>query len=233
MFFPFSVFEESADWHVILSNIFWWISLVLAAMAYRYRNIWKVGGTPWIFFFLTFFFFGIRELGHFSTSPLVGSIRYVFGIWAAIFMSSALFSIYMRLCRKDSGKTSVPYFLALLAPVAWFYLYFTAPGILENTMLIIESFFWLIGGSITVYTTFMLGTQSTGNFVRVFMLFQLSAFFAILWKFLRILELAGNQIPYSIIETLETVFGVFAILAMLVLTQMLKKLSDQLYSRKG
>ncbi|MCZ7398736.1 MAG: hypothetical protein O8C62_03490 [Candidatus Methanoperedens sp.] len=227
---PYYGLEESVGWHVILSNTFWWLSLVLVAMAYRYRNIWKVGGTPWIFLFMAFLFFGIRELGHFSTSPLIGSIRYIFGIWSAIFMSSALFSIYMKLCRKDSGKavTYTPYVLALLIPVIWFYVYFTAPGNLENFMAVIESLVWLTGSSITVYTTYMLGTQATGNFVKVFMLFQFSAFFAIIWKFLRLLELAGNPIPYSVIESLETLFGVFAILAMLVLAQMLKKLSKQL-----
>lgn len=219
----------------MLSNSFWWLSLVLVAIAYRYRNIWKVGGTPWTFLFLTFLFFGIRELGHFSASPLIGSIRFIFGIWSAIFMSSALFSIYMRLCRKDSEKavTYTPFVLALIVPVIWLYGYFTAPGKLEDFMLVIESLVWLIGGSITVYTTYMLGTQATGNFVKVFMLFQFSAFFAIIWKLLRLLELAGSPIPYSLIESFETIFGVFAILAMLVLTQMLRKLSRQLYGHKS
>ncbi len=235
IYIPYYGLEESVDWHVILSNVFWWLSLVLVAIAYRYRNIWKVGGTPWTFLFLTFLFFGIRELGHFSASPLIGSIRYIFGIWSAIFMSSALFSIYMRLCRKDSQKavTYTPFVLALFVPVVWFYGYFTAPDNLENFMLVIESLVWLIGGSITVYTTYMLGTQATGNFVKVFMLFQFSAFFAIIWKLLRLLELAGNPISYSVIESFETMFGVFAILAMLVLTQMLRKLSKQLYSQKS
>ncbi|MCZ7384668.1 MAG: hypothetical protein O8C63_07965 [Candidatus Methanoperedens sp.] len=235
IYIPYYGLEESVDWHVILSNTFWWLSLVLVAIAYRYRNIWKVGGTPWTFLFLTFLFFGIRELGHFSTSPLIGSIRYIFGIWSAIFMSSALLSIYMRLCRKESGKavTYTPFVLALLVPVIWLYGYFTEQGNLENFMLVIESLVWLIGGSITVYTTYMLGTQATGNFVKVFMLFQVSAFFAIIWKFLRLLDLAGNPISYSVIESFETIFGVFAILAMLVLAQMLRKLSTQLYGNKS
>ncbi|MCX9024529.1 MAG: hypothetical protein OIN85_00370 [Candidatus Methanoperedens sp.] len=235
IFIPNLGLEDSVDWHVILSNTFWWLSLVLVAIAYRYRNIWKVGGTPWTFLFLTFLFFGIRELGHFSASPLIGSVRYIFGTWAAIFMSSALFSIYMRLCRKESGKmvTYTPFVLALLVPVVWFYGYSTAPGNLENFMLFNESLVWLIGGSITVYTTYMLGAQATGNFVKVFMLFQFSAFFAIIWKLLRLLELEGNPISYHVIESFETMFGVFAILAMLVLTQMLRKLSRQLYSHKS
>lgn len=232
---PYYGLEESLGWHVILSNTFWWLSLVLVAIAYRYRNIWNVGGTPWTFLFMAFLFFGIRELGHFSTSPLIGSIRYIFGIWSAIFMSSALFSIYMRLYRKESSKavTYAPLVLVLLIPVIWFYGYFTAPDNLENSMAVIESLVWLTGSSITVYTTYMLGTQATGNFVKVFMLFQFSAYFAIIWKSLRLLELTGNPIPYSVIESFETMFGVFAILAMLVLAQMLKKLSKQLYSYKS
>jgi hypothetical protein len=103
----------------------------------------------------------------------------------------------------------------------------------EKFMVVIESLVWLTGSSITVYTTYMLGTQATGNFVKVFMLFQFSAFFAIIWKFLRILELAGYPVPYSVIESLETMFGIFAISAMLVLEQMLKKLSKQLYGYKS
>lgn len=235
IYFQYYGLEESLGWHIILSNTFWWLSLILAAMAYRYRNIWKVGGTPWTFLFMAFLFFGIRELGHFSASPITGSIRYIFGIWSAIFMSSALFSIYMRLCRKDSGNAVIytPYVLASFFPLIWFYVYFTAPDSLENFMAVIESLVWLTGSSMTVYTTYMLGTQATGNFVKVFMFFQFSAFFAIIWKFLRLLELTGNPIPYSVIESLETIFGVFAILAMLVLAQMLKKLSKQLYGYKS
>ncbi|NJD52464.1 MAG: hypothetical protein FIB07_06295 [Candidatus Methanoperedens sp.] len=88
-----------------------------------------------------------------------------------------------------------------------------------------ENIIWITGGSITVYTTYMLGTKSTGNFIRVFMFFQLAAIFAILWKFLGILGTLSCPIPYSIRELMETLFGVCAIISMYILEKMLRKLS--------
>jgi hypothetical protein len=222
--------EETVGLHVILSNIFWWASLLLVFTAYRNRNLWKVGDTPWTFLFLTFLFFGIRELGHFSSSPLIASLRYVFGIWSAIFMASLFTYLYMLICQRRTIPkiaTYLPFVLTLLLPLFMFFLFFA--GIkyddMERIMFSLENFVWIAGSSITILTTFLLGTRAAGGFVKVYMLFQIAGILALLWKFLGFIASIGCAIPYSIREILETLFGVFAIISVFVLTRMLKSLA--------
>ena len=226
-------FEETLGPHVILSNLFWWTSLILVITAYKNRRIWNVGEMPWAYLFMTFLFFGIRELGHLDESLMVGSIRYVFGIFSAIFMTSALIFIYIKIYRRKtiSKKMSfIPLVIALIFPIFFIYLYFsgTQTENLKNIFFNIESIVWIIGGSITVYTTYMMGTKSTGEFVYFFMFFQFAAIFAILWKFLGFAGSISCPIPYSIREFLETMFGVFAILSIYVLEKMLRNLSRRI-----
>ena len=106
MFDIYSLFsygiEETLGIHVILSNLFWWTSLILVITAYKNRRIWNVGEMPWAYLFMTFLFFGIRELGHLAKSPMTGSIRYVFGIFSAIFLTSALILIYMKIYKRKT-----------------------------------------------------------------------------------------------------------------------------------
>lgn len=64
-----------------------------------------------------------------------------------------------------------------------------------------------------------------GGFVKVYMLFHIAAIFALLWKFLGFIASMSCTIPYSIRETLETLFGVFAVISVYVLTKMLKSLA--------
>lgn len=228
--------EESIGSHVILSNFFWWISLVFAVIAYRNRRIWKISNISWILLLLTFVCFGIRELGHFSNSPFIGSIRYIFGIWAAIFMTSAFYFIYMIICQQKKISrllTYIPFGLALIFPVIWLYLDISTPGNLKNIMSSIEGLAWIFGSSISIFTTYMLGTSTTGDFTRVFMFFQFSAYAALMWKFLGFLEITGYPMPYSIREIIETLFGVFALIAMYILARMLKNLSKKLYGDYG
>lgn len=228
--------EESIGSHIILSNLFWWLSLILASIAYRNRQIWNINTMSWMFLFLTFVCFGIRELGHFSTSPFISSIRYVFGIWASIFMTSALFFIYRIICRRKKISrvmTYVPFGLALIFLFIWLYLYVSMPGNSKSMMNTIESFVWISGSFISIYTTYMLGTSTTGDFVKVFMFFQFSSYAVLMWKFLGLLEISGYPIPYSIREILETLFGVFAFIAMFILARMLKNLSKKLYGDHG
>ncbi|MFZ3058982.1 MAG: hypothetical protein WA102_04505 [Candidatus Methanoperedens sp.] len=228
--------EETIGLHVILSNIFWWASLVLVITAYRNRNMWNVGDMPWTFLFLTFLFFGIRELGHLSNSLLIASIRYVFGIWAAIFMASLFIYLYILICqRKTIPKiaTYLPFVLALLFPLVMIFLSIAGIklGDLKNIMSSIENLVWIVGSSITILTTYMLGTRAAGEFVKVFMLFQIAAIFALLWKSLGFIASMGCTIPYSIRETLETLFGVFAVISIYVLTKMLKSLGRHIHGR--
>lgn len=227
--------EESMGSHIVLSNLFWLVSIILVIIAYRYRLLWNVGETPWTFLFLTFVCFWIRELGHFSMSPLMGSIRYIFGIWAAIFMASAFIYLCSRICRKRKNPritAYAPFALALIFPAAMLYLFLSGADIpdIKKTMGIIEGIIWMIASSFIIYTTYNLGTHSTGGFTRVFMFFQFSAFAAFIWKFLGLIESAGSPIPYSIREAVETLFGLFAIISMYLLTAMLRKLSKHIYS---
>ncbi len=223
--------EESIGFHVILSNILWWMSLVLVYLAYRYRHIWNVGDAPWAFLYLTFIFFGLRELGHFSSSPLIGSLRYISGTWSAVFMASSMLCLYMIICRRQKvtrKMTYIPFAVSLIFPVLWLFLYFSGDKDLKTHTGTLEGIIWILASSLIIYTTYMLGARVTGDFIKVFMLFQFSAYTALTWKFLGLIELAGYPMPYSIREILETLFGVFAILSMYVLTGMLRKLAKKL-----
>ncbi len=120
--------EENIGLHVVLSNSLWWVSVIFALIAYRNRRLWDVGDMPWAFLFLTFLCFGIRELGHFSTSPYIASITYLFGIWSAIFMASAFMTLCMRIChrKKCSGiRSYTPFAMALIFGVFLLYLFFS------------------------------------------------------------------------------------------------------------
>jgi hypothetical protein len=227
--------EESVGLHVILSNFFWWLSIILVFIAYRYRRLWNVGDMSWTFLFLTFICFAIRELGHLSGSPLIDTIRYIFGIWSAVFMASAFISLYLKICqrKKDSMvMTYTPFIFVILFPVIVLYLYFSGTDIsnLKKITGNIEGLVWMAASSLNIYTTYMLGTRATGGFVKVFMFFQFSAFAAFTWKLLGFIEGLGSPIPYSIREIVETLFGLFAIVSMYLLIRMLRKLSRHIHS---
>ncbi len=230
--------EENVGFHVILSNILWWISVVIMIIAYRYRNIWNVGYAPWTYLFSGFLLFGIRELGHFSSSPVIASLRYIFGIWSAIFMTSAFVILYILLYkRKKISRVSkyLPIVLALIFLLFMIYLYLsgTGTGGIKDTMNTLEGLVWMLGSSMIIYMTFMLGTHASGRFVGVFMFFQFSAYAAFMWKFLGLLEKLSWSLPYSIREIIETVFGIFAIISIYLLTGMLRELSRDMHGNKS
>lgn len=229
--------EESVGLHIIISNFFWWLSIILVFIAYGYRRLWSVGDMPWAFLFLTFICFAIRELGHLSGSPLIGTIRYIFGVWSAIFMASAFISLYLKICqrKKDSmAMTYTPFILVILFPVIVLYLYISGTDVSDLKKITgnIESLVWMAASSLIIYATYMLGTRTTGGFIRVFMFFQFSAFTAFTWKLLGLIESLGPPIPYSIREIIETLFGLFAIVSMYLLMRMLRKLSRYMHSEK-
>ncbi len=231
-FLRFYGLEETMGQHVILSTIFWWGSLILSVTAYRHRRMWNVDDTSWIFLFLTFIFFGMRELGHFTTSPLLGSIRYIFGMWSSVFMASAFIHLFLILHkRKKVNRILIyaPFAISAVFPVVMLYISATEVQDLKNIMNNMENIVWIIGSSITIYTTYMLGTHATGGFIRVFMFFQFAAIFALIWKFLGFIGSISCPVPYSIREILETLFGASAMIAMYVLAEMLKKLSRHIY----
>jgi len=226
-------FEETIGLHVILSNIFWWVSLILVISAYRHRKIWNVGELVWSFLFMTFLFFGVRELGHLIKSPFLDSVRYIFGMWSALFMTSAMIFIFMKLyMRKTISRPMMilPFALMFLAPVIFIFLIYSGKRIEEITgiMSSIENFVWIIGSSITIYTTYLLGMKSTGSFTNFYMFFHFAAIFALLWKFLGFIGSISCPVPYSIREILETLFGVFAIISITVLRKMLINLSKRI-----
>ncbi|HEY9246980.1 MAG TPA: hypothetical protein VIO11_09060 [Candidatus Methanoperedens sp.] len=223
--------EESVGLHIILSNILWWLSLILVFMAYKKRHIWNVGDSPWTFLFLAFVFFGLRELGHLSALPLIVSLRYGFGTLSAIFMTSAMFYLFMIICKRKNISRMMslaPFVLITILLIFWLYLYYFSNYSLKDFTSLTESIIWIIGSSIIIYTTYMLGTSVVGDFIKVFMFFQFSAYFALTWKILGLIERMGSVMPYSIREIFETLFGVFAILSIYILYQMLNKLAKKL-----
>ncbi len=230
--------EENMGFHVILSNLLWWASVILMIIAYRYRKIWNVGYAFWTYMFSSFIFFGIRELGHFSTSPVIASLRYIFGIWSAIFMTSAivfLFLLFYKRKKISRISTYLPIAFALIFPLFMIYLYFSGTGIggIRDTMNTLEGLVWMLGSSVIIYTTFMLGTRASGRFVNVYMFFQFSAYAAFMWKFLGLIEKLSWSVPYSIREIIETLFGVFAIISIYLLTRMLRNLSRDMHGNKS
>jgi len=230
--------EENIGFHVILSNLFWWMSVILMIIAYRYRKFWNVGYTPWSFLFFGFLFFGIRELGHLCTSPVINSLRHIFGIWSAIFMTSAFIFFFIVIYMRKKPylfSTYMPVAFASMFPIFMFYMYFIEANTvyINNIMNIMESLVWMIGSSVTIYTTFKMGTRVSGGFVNVFMFFQFSAYTAFMWKFLGLLETMGWPVPYSIREVVEMLFGIFAIISIYLLTKMLRKLSRDMHGNKS
>ena len=226
-------FEETIGLHVILSNIFWWVSLILVISAYRHRKIWNVGEVVWSFLFMTFFFFGVRELGHLTKSPFLDSVRYIFGTWSAIFMTSAMIFIFMKLyMRKTISRPMIilPFALMFLFPIIFIVLIFSGTSMenIQYRMSNTENIVWIVGSSITIYTTYLLGMKSTGGFNNFYMFFHFAAIVALLWKFLGVIGNISCPVPYSIREILETLFGVFAIMSMIVLRKMLMKFSKQI-----
>lgn len=222
--------EESIGVHVLLSNIFWWLAVGLVIVAYKHREMWNVGKVTWVFLFLVFFFFGIRELGHFSQSLLVGTIRYIFGIWAVIFMTFTFIYLYEIIYKRknvSSIKIYIPFALALIFPAILISLYSSGVslGELKNTFSTIEALAWISGSIVTIYTTYRLGTRASGDFINIFMFFQFAAFSAFVWKFLGFIGQISCPAPYSIRELIETLFGLFAVISIILLTKMLKKLS--------
>lgn len=225
--------EETIGLHVILSNLFWWASLILVISAYRNRHIWNVGELTWSFLFMTFFFFGVRELGHLNKSPILDSLRYIFGMWSAIFMTSAMVILFIQINqRKNISRPMIilPFTLMFLFPIILIFLILSGARIedIKYIMSNIENIVWIVGSSITIYTTYMLGMKSTGGFNNFYMFFHFAAIFALLWKFLGLIGNISCPVPYSIREILETLFGVFAIMSMIVLRKMLINLSKRI-----
>jgi len=230
--------EENAGFHVILSNIFWWMSVILMIIAFKYRNFWNVGFTPWSFLVFGFLFFAIRELGHLGASTVISSLRHIFGIWSAIFMTSAFIFFYIVIYKRKKPSlitTYLPVALASMFPIVMFYMYFieTNARDIEIIMSLLENIVWMIGSCFTIYTTFKMGTCVSGGFVNVFMFFQFSAYTAFLWKFLGMLEMMVWPVPYYIREIVETLFGIFAVISVYLLTKMLRKLSREMHGNKS
>lgn len=219
---------ENVGLHVVVSNVFWWASLGIAYAAYRNRSIWNVGETPWGFLFLMFLSFGIRELGHFSGDPLLGAARYVFGGWSAIFMVSFFMYLFrtIHLRKKPSNVLAkMPFAVMLAFPLLMAYMFYagSSAGEVKNGMGSVEGVTWIIGGGLIVYLCYLLGSRSTGGFVRFYMFFQFAAYLAVTWKVFGLLRIES----YAIREIFETLFGLFAAAAVYTLERMLKKLSGK------
>lgn len=113
------IYELNIGLHVALSMAFWWVSAVLMAIAYKHRHIWNIGNDPWNFLIMAFFFFGMRELGHFTKVPALVLLRYTLGIWSAIFMASAFVLIFIKIYKRKKFTKVTIYSPLFLAMVLW------------------------------------------------------------------------------------------------------------------
>lgn len=131
--------------------------------------------------------------------------------------------LFIKTCqRKDPAWVSklLPFAL-ILVPAAFGYLLYTGDAkSAKATMGSIENFVWILSGSVLVYLIYMLGRSASGGFVRVYLLFQIAAFFAILWK-----VFGAMGLNYAVREIFETAFGLFAALAVYRLRMILKSIS--------
>lgn len=111
-----------------------------------------------------------------------------------------------------------------MSVVLMIYYYFSqvSSSEIKEIMSTIEALAWMLGSSVTIYTTFKLGTRVSGGFINIFMFFQFSAYAAFTWKFLGLLESISWSVPYSIHEVVETLFGIFAIISVYLLARMWK-----------
>lgn len=214
----------------VLTVLLWWASFGAMFTAYRYRKMWDIGTISWVFLLSAFLTFGVRELVPLAGSPLVVIIQNVSGIWSGILFSSAFVSIYRRIYLKkpqDQVLLHVPFVLCLLIPplVALSSLSGAAAADISGIMGPAESLVWLLAAVLVMYTTFMLGTCSTGGFIRVYFFVQIAAYFAFLWKLFGLLQV-GN---YAVVRGFELLFVSFTTFAVYTLARMLKSLSARMY----
>jgi len=219
---------EDIGSHVILSNLFWWSAFAMCVLAYKNKQKWAVGELPWTFLFLAFLSFGIRELGHLTKDPLLGGMRYIFGAWSAIFFTSVFMCLFQILYLRKKASAPLmylPFAVMLLVPLLFLYLLQVGDTTsAKEAMSLVESVVWMVCSVLTIYIMNRLGTSSTGGFVRIYLLFQLAAYFAFTWKLLGILKIEN----YSIREIFETTFGLFAAAAVYDLSRMLKQMSSRM-----
>jgi len=115
---------------------------------------------------LDIFLFRCTRIGHLSNSPFFGSIRYIFGIFSAIFMTSTFIFLYMKIYKRktiSNPMSLIPFIIAFIFPFLFIYMNFsgTKIEIIKDILSKIENIVWITGSSITIYTTYMLGTNQS------------------------------------------------------------------------
>lgn len=203
----------------LLTFAIWWVSILVSLSAYKDRKAWNVGEMPWAFLALGFLSFGIREFVQFFGSPILEAASYLFGVWAAVFLLAAFAYLFRTLYQKKGASELkyLPFAANLAALLAFAYLY--ASGAVA-VMGYLEAVVWILQGTSTVYIMYMLATRSTGGFIRVYFLAQVSAYFAVMWK---VMALLG--VEHYVREFAEMFFMVFAGLSVYSLASMLRRTS--------
>lgn len=150
------------------------------------------------------------------------------GSLSAIAMASTFYFMYLQIYkRKDIQKTVifVPFATMAAVMIAAVYLVYAVgdAAIATTVMTIIEKTLWTVGGLAVACHTYLLGCKmSAGRFQYMFMLFQFSAFFAVIWSVLGLSDIFGSNAPEFISETFEFLFMIFSGAAIYVFMKVLK-----------
>lgn len=196
-------------------------------ITYGHSDRFKLSKMTWILLFLTYTFFVMRALVPAHLSDATQIAKRTLGSFSAIAMTSTFYFMYLqRYKRKNIQKTVifVPFTTMLAVMIIAVYLPYGVGDVTAATtvMTIIEKSLWAVGGLIVAYHTYLLGCKSAGRFQYIFMLFQFSAFFAVMWGVLGLSNLFGSNAPEFISETFEFLFMIFSGAAIYVFMKVLR-----------
>ena len=216
------------QWQLVFSMSLWLIILYFMVLTYRYSYRFKLSKITWILLFLTYTFFVMRGLVQMHPSDVAQIAKRTLGSFSAIAMASTFYFMYLQIYkRKNIQKTVmfVPFATMLAVMIVAVYLPYGVGDVVTATtvMTIIEKSLWTVGGLGVVCHTYLLGCKmSAGRFQYIFMLFQFSAIFAVMWSVLGLSEIFGGHGPEFISETFEFLFMIFSGAAIYVFMKVLR-----------
>lgn len=216
------------QWHLGFSIALWTLYLYFMILAYKHSDRFKLSKVTWNLLFLTYTFFLMRELVVLFPGDAVHIAKRMFGSFSAITMVSTFYFMYLQIYeRKEIQKIVmfVPFATMVAVMVTAAYLPYGLRDIATATtvMTIIEKTLWIVGGLVVAYHTYLLGSKmSAGRFLYIFMLFNFSAIFAVMWAVLGLSDVFGGHVPEFIKEGFEVLFMILSGAAIYLFMKVLK-----------
>lgn len=197
-------------------------------LAYKHSDRFKLSKVTWNLLFLTYTFFVMRELIILFPSDAVHIIKRMFGSFSAIAMASTFYFMYLQIYQRKVLQKHIiiaPFAIIIVIAITVVHLLYSTGDIVATTtiMTIVEKILWILAGLSVAYHTYLLGSKmSAGRFLRIFMLFNFSAIFAIMWAVLGLADVSGGHAPEFITEGFEFLFMAFSGAAIYTFMQVLK-----------